>query len=101
MAKITLIGAGPGDPELITVKGLKVIQSCEAVLYDALLDERLLEEAPAYAPKVFVGKRCGQHSFTQEEINRKLVQYARQYGNIVRLKGGDPFVFGWGQEEIA
>lgn len=99
--KIILVGAGPGDPDLITVKGLRALQQCQAVLYDALLDETLLEAAPAHAPRIFVGKRCGQHSFTQEQINKQLVTHARQYGSVVRLKGGDPFVFGRGQEELA
>ncbi|PHN03861.1 uroporphyrinogen-III C-methyltransferase [Flavilitoribacter nigricans] len=96
---ITLIGAGPGDPDLISVKGLKALRRAQVVFYDALVHPDLVEEAE-HALKVYVGKRCGRHSVRQEDINHLLVSYARQYGAVVRLKGGDPFVFGRGQEEI-
>jgi len=99
-AKITLVGAGPGDPELITLKGLKAIQSADVILYDALANPALLEEAPASARKIYVGKRAGKHQFKQEEINLLLVQSAYLYGHAVRLKGGDSFVFGRGHEEM-
>lgn len=99
IAKITLVGAGPGDPDLITVKGLKAIESADVVLYDALIDKKLLENAPKNAIKIFVGKRANKHYKTQEEINILMVQYALMHGHVVRLKGGDPFVFGRGQEE--
>lgn len=96
---IILVGAGPGDPDLVSVKGLKAIRSAQVVFYDALVHPDLVEEANG-AIKIYVGKRCGRHSVRQEDINQLLVSYARQYGRVVRLKGGDPFVFGRGQEEI-
>jgi len=98
--KLTLVGAGPGDPDLISIKGAKALATADAVLYDALTHPDLLNYAPKNAPKVFVGKRVGQHSFKQEEINQMIVDHALNYGHVVRLKGGDPFVFGRGQEEI-
>jgi len=97
--KITLVGAGPGDPELISVKGLKALQQADVVLYDALISEELLEYAPD-AVKVYVGKRSGDHSYSQEAVNKLMVDYALNYGHVVRLKGGDPFVFGRGFEEL-
>lgn len=98
-SKITLVGAGPGDAELITVKGLKAIQNAEVILYDALVNKNLLTEAPN-ALKIYVGKRANKHAYSQADINLMLVQYALNYGNVVRLKGGDPFIFGRGHEEI-
>jgi len=98
--KITLVGAGPGDPELITVKGLQALHQADVVLYDALASKELLQEAPTWAKKVFVGKRAGKHRFKQDEINLMMVQMAYRYGHVVRLKGGDPFVFGRGHEEV-
>lgn len=97
--RITLVGAGPGDPELISVKGLKALQQADVVLYDALISEDLLEYAPD-AVKVYVGKRSGDHSYSQEAVNKLMVDYALNYGHVVRLKGGDPFVFGRGYEEL-
>lgn len=99
--RVTLVGAGPGDPDLITRKGLKALQSADVVLYDALSSDELLEETPAHCELIFVGKRAGCHSKKQEEINELLVASAFEYGHAVRLKGGDPFVFGRGQEEVA
>ncbi len=99
-AKVSLVGAGPGDIDLITVKGLKAIQSADVILYDALANPELLNEAPDRAVKIYVGKRANKHRFSQEEINLKLVQYAFSHGHVVRLKGGDPFVFGRGHEEL-
>lgn len=99
-AKITLVGAGPGNPELITVKGLKALQSADVVLYDALSNPALLVEAPATAIKIYVGKRANNHRYTQDEINLLMVQHAFTYGHVVRLKGGDPFIFGRGHEEL-
>lgn len=99
--KLTLVGAGPGDPELITVKGLKAIQQARVILYDALSNNELLEHAPSNCLKRFVGKRAGMHVYSQDEINRMIVKYALTYGSVVRLKGGDSFVFGRGQEELA
>ena len=99
-AKITLVGAGPGDKDLITIKGLKAIQSAHAILYDALVNEELLDEAPQDAIKVFVGKRAGKPCIKQDKINLMLVQHALEFGHVVRLKGGDPFIFGRGHEEL-
>lgn len=99
--KITLVGAGPGDPELLTIKGLRALEQAQVVCYDALANSALLELAPASALLVDVGKRAGRHYASQEEINRMLVAYALQYGAVVRLKGGDPLVFGRGHEEMA
>lgn len=99
--KVTLVGAGPGDPDLITVKGLKAIQNARVILYDALSNNELLDNAPQNCLKRFVGKRAGMHVYTQAEINRMIVKYALTFGSVVRLKGGDSFVFGRGQEELA
>jgi len=98
--KLILIGAGPGSADLITYRGLKRLQKAQVILYDALVDEELLDLANANAIKVFVGKRGGQPSFKQEKINQLIVSYAAVYGEVIRLKGGDPFVFGRGLEEI-
>ncbi|MBD1384727.1 uroporphyrinogen-III C-methyltransferase [Mucilaginibacter rigui] len=98
--RVTLVGAGPGDAELITLKGIKALQTADVVLYDALVNDELLEYAPADAVKVYVGKRSGDHFFSQDNINRLMVDYALNYGHVVRLKGGDPFVFGRGHEEL-
>lgn len=99
--KLTLVGAGPGDPELITLKGIKALQSASVILYDALINTEILQYAAPHAIKRFVGKRAGLHSYSQDEINEMIVRYALSYGPVVRLKGGDPFVFGRGYEEIA
>jgi uroporphyrin-III C-methyltransferase len=98
--QLTLVGAGPGDAELITLKGMKALQKAAIVLYDALANPELLDFAPKTALKISVGKRAGKHSHTQTEINQLIVKYAFQYGSVVRLKGGDPFIFGRAQEEI-
>ncbi|MFC0514844.1 uroporphyrinogen-III C-methyltransferase [Mucilaginibacter angelicae] len=98
--RITLVGAGPGDADLITVKAIKALKTADVVLYDALVNEELLEYAPENSTKVYVGKRSGDHSFSQEAINNLMVDYAKNYGHVVRLKGGDPFVFGRGYEEL-
>jgi uroporphyrin-III C-methyltransferase len=98
--RITLVGAGPGDAELITLKGVKALQTADVVLYDALVNDDMLEYAPAGAVKVYVGKRSGDHTFSQDNINKLMVDYALNYGHVVRLKGGDPFVFGRGHEEL-
>lgn len=100
MAKVYLIGAGPGDVELITVKGLKAIQNATCILYDALSSEELLDFAPENAVKIYVGKRRGCKSNKQEAINDLIVHCAQKYGSVVRLKGGDPYVFGRGHEEL-
>jgi uroporphyrin-III C-methyltransferase len=98
--KITLVGAGPGDPELLTIKGLKAIQSADVILYDALVNPEILKNAPEDALTIYVGKRVNNHRFTQTEINIMLVEFAHSHGHVVRLKGGDSFVFGRGHEEI-
>jgi uroporphyrin-III C-methyltransferase len=97
---LSLVGAGPGDPELITIKAIKAIQNAAVILYDALANETLLEYAAPGAIKRFVGKRYGCHTLSQQEINALIVDFAYSHGRVVRLKGGDPFVFGRAQEEI-
>ena len=98
--KLTIVGAGPGDVELITLKAIKALQTADVVLYDALVNEELLQYAPQ-ANCIFVGKRLGCHAYSQDQINELIVSQAKRYGHVVRLKGGDPFVFGRGSEEIA
>ena len=97
---ITLVGAGPGDPELITIKALKALENADVVLYDALSNPVLLDFAPKSAELVFVGKRSGEKSLKQSEINQLMVKYAYAFGHVVRLKGGDPLIFGRGYEEM-
>ncbi|PCH75332.1 MAG: uroporphyrinogen-III C-methyltransferase [Flavobacteriaceae bacterium] len=97
--KLTLVGAGPGDVDLITVKGAKALGAADVVLYDALINRELLDYAPD-ALKIFVGKRKGFHRYSQDEINEIIVKNAFEHGHVVRLKGGDPFVFGRGGEEV-
>lgn len=99
--RLSLVGAGPGDPELITVKALRTLETADAVLYDALVSSEVIEYIPKGVPSFCVGKRAGEHSFSQDTINELIVQFANRYGHVVRLKGGDPFVFGRGSEEIA
>jgi uroporphyrinogen III methyltransferase/synthase len=98
--KVYLVGAGPGDPDLITVKGRKILERADAILYDHLAPERLLDLAPISAERVYVGKKRSAHEFSQEEISAMLIERARQGKTVVRLKGGDPFIFGRGGEEI-
>jgi uroporphyrin-III C-methyltransferase len=97
--KVYLIGAGPGDPELITVKGLRYLQQADVVLYDRLVSPLLLEETRPGAVLMFVGKGPKYHTLEQEDINTLLISYARQGCTVIRLKGGDPYVFGRGGEE--
>jgi uroporphyrin-III C-methyltransferase len=97
--KLTIVGAGPGDAELITLKAIKALENADVVLYDALVNEDLLQYATK-AEIVFVGKRLGCHAYTQDQINELIVSMANRYGHVVRLKGGDPFIFGRGSEEI-
>jgi uroporphyrin-III C-methyltransferase len=99
--KITLVGAGPGDAELITVKGLKALSLADVILYDALVNTELLKYTRKEAKRIFVGKRSNSHVYSQDEINKMIVEYAFTSGHVVRLKGGDPFVFGRGHEELA
>lgn len=97
---VTLVGAGPGDPDLLTIKGAKALAEADVVLYDALANEEILTYAPKKAIKIFVGKRKGCHEYSQDQINQLIVDNALTYGHVVRLKGGDPFIFGRGSEEI-
>ena len=97
---VYLIGAGPGDPGLITYKGLQILKSCDAVIYDRLGTGELLDLVRSDCTKIYVGKQAGAHYKKQEEINRILVETAGKYEKVVRLKGGDSFVFGRGGEEI-
>ncbi len=99
MRKVYLVGGGPGDPELITVRGMKLLQQADVIIYDRLVSRRLLSYAKPGAELIYVGKEAGRHRYTQEEINRLLVEKAGS-GVVVRLKGGDPFVFGRGGEEV-
>jgi uroporphyrin-III C-methyltransferase len=98
--KVTLVGAGPGDPDLLTLKGVKALAEANVVLYDALANEEIMNHAPQNAIKIFVGKRIGCHEYSQDQINQLIVDNALTYGHVVRLKGGDPFIFGRGSEEI-
>src|SRR6187549_1228212 len=99
--RVVIVGAGPGDPELITLKGLRAIQQANVILYDALASPELLKYAAPDCKKVYVGKRKSKKEFPQEEINQLIVFYAIRFGCVVRLKGGDPHVFGRGHEEMA
>lgn len=100
LPRLTLVGAGPGDPELITLKAVNTLKTADVVLYDALVSDEILALVPSGIPAFSVGKRAGEHSYKQEEINELIVEFAYRYGHVVRLKGGDPFVFGRGSEEM-
>ena len=97
---VYLIGAGPGDADLITLKAVKALNKADVVLYDYLANEEILAHAPDNAEKIYVGKKAGEHYKTQDEINELIINEAKKHENVVRLKGGDPFVFGRGGEEI-
>ena len=97
--RLTIVGAGPGDPELFTLKGIKALESADVVLYDALVNPVLLDYAP-HAEQIFVGKRKGCYAYQQEQINELIISRAKSHGHVVRLKGGDPFIFGRGAEEM-
>lgn len=97
---LSLVGAGPGDPGLITLKAINTLRAARVILYDALANEDLLQYAAPEAIVRFVGKRFGCHALSQQEINALIVEYAYSHSHVVRLKGGDPFVFGRAQQEI-
>lgn len=99
--RVVLIGAGPGDPELLTVKAQRLLRQADVLLFDSLVPAELLAIAPRRCKKVFVGKRAGRHAMAQQDINQLLVKYGQQGGLVVRLKGGDPAIFGRVSEEAA
>lgn len=98
--KVWLVGAGPGDPGLLTLRGKEVLEQAQVVVYDALVSPQIRSMIPADAKKIFAGKRSGHHYLKQEETNRVLLEEAQKGLRVVRLKGGDPFVFGRGGEEL-
>ena len=99
VGKVYIVGAGPGDPELITIKAARLIRSADVILYDRLVSEETISLAKEGCELIYVGKHPGESSITQERINEMLVEKAQEGGSIVRLKGGDPFLFGRGGEE--
>jgi uroporphyrin-III C-methyltransferase len=101
MGKVYLVGAGPGDPGLMTIKGKTLLELADVVIYDALVSEAILAMINPHAQKINAGKRRGRHSKLQEETTALLIEKAHHHGLVVRLKGGDPFVFGRGGEEMA
>ena len=101
LGTVYLVGAGPGDPELLTVKAHRLLRSCDALVYDSLVPEEVLDLVPESCERRFVGKRRGHHSVPQPSTNAVLVEMAEKHATVVRLKGGDPFLFGRGGEEAA
>ncbi|CUS41033.1 Uroporphyrinogen-III methyltransferase [hydrothermal vent metagenome] len=100
LGKVWLVGGGPGDPELLTIKAMRVLSEADIVLYDSLISEEILAMLPKKCTRIHVGKRCGAHKMPQVDIQKLLLTSARKYGKVVRLKGGDPFIFGRGGEEL-
>ena len=98
--KLTVVGAGPGDAELITIKAIKALEAADVVLYDALVNDELLEYVNPKSELIFVGKRSGCYHYQQDQINELIVARGHSHGHVVRLKGGDPFIFGRGAEEM-
>ena len=98
---VSIVGAGPGDPELVTVRGLRRIRAAEVLVYDRLVSPELVAEAPAGTELVFAGKAAGFSALSQRQIEQVLIDRGRTGRRVVRLKGGDPFVFGRGGEEVA
>ena len=98
---VWLVGAGPGDPELLTIKALKALQAADVIVHDGLVSDEILDLAPGQARRISVAKRKSRHTLAQDDINRLLVAFALQGLTVVRLKGGDPFLFGRGGEELA
>ncbi len=101
LGKVYLVGAGPGDAGLMTLKGKALLESCDVVLYDALVSDEILAMINPIAEKIHAGKRRGHHSLLQEETTQLLIEKAQNHAIVVRLKGGDPFIFGRGGEELA
>src|SRR5579863_9228870 len=97
--KVSLVGAGPGDPGLLTLRAASLLREAEVLLYDALVSDAVVELAPDSCERIFVGKRGGKHAMPQDEIEALAIERARNGRRVVRLKGGDPFVFGRGGEE--
>ncbi|MET0338411.1 MAG: SAM-dependent methyltransferase, partial [Caulobacter sp.] len=98
--RVVLVGAGPGDPDLLTIKALKVLQAADVIVHDGLVSSEILDLAPARARRIDVAKRKSRHTLPQDDINGLLVALAQDGLSVVRLKGGDPFIFGRGGEEL-